>query len=361
MGIRDDASNQSDPKGAPISRRQALRGVGILSASWILAEMSRWFHSVGDVLASGDRTQATMVPQRPLGKTGVSVPILGLGGGHLIRKSDEEGMRIVHEAIESGLTFMDNAWDYANNRSEEVMGKALAGKRQQVFLMTKMCTHGRGKKVGLLHLEQSLRRLGTDYLDLWQIHEVGCTDDADRIFQPGGAAEALMEAKRQGKVRFIGFTGHTDPSVHLSILAHHFPFDTCQLPLNVFDAGFRSFERQVLPELHRQGIAPIAMKSLCGNGTPVSTGVISVEEAIRYTLSLPVATLVSGIDSIQVLRQNLHIAQSFVPMTVAEMESLRQRVVTKAEQGTFEVYKTRTLWSCDKEAADQRFGKLERS
>ena len=361
MSIRNEGQNRSDRKDAAISRRQALRGFGILSASWILAEMSRWSHSLGDALASGEGTHSMMVPQRPLGRTGVAVPILGLGGGHLIRKSDEEGVRIVHEAIESGLTFMDNAWDYANNRSEEVMGKALAGKRQQVFLMTKMCTHGRGRKVGLLHLEQSLRRLGTDYLDLWQIHEVGCEDDADRIFQPGGAAEALMEAKQQGKVRFIGFTGHTDPSVHLSVLAHRFPFDTCQLPLNVFDAGFRSFERQVLPELHRQGIAPIAMKSLCGNGKPVSAGVISVEEAIRYTLSLPVATLVSGIDSIQVLQQNLRIARSFVPMTVAEMDSLRQRVATKAEQGTFETYKTQALWSCDKGAADQRFGKLEHS
>jgi uncharacterized protein len=227
--------------------------------------------------------------------------------------------------------------------------------------MTKMCTHGRGKKVGLLHLEQSLRRLRTDYLDLWQIHEVGCEDDADRIFRQGGAAEALLEAKRQGKVRFIGFTGHTDPSVHLSILARRFPFDTCQLPLNVFDAGFRSFERQVLPELHRQGIAPIAMKSLCGNGKPVSAEVISAEEAIRYTLSLPVATLVSGIDSVQVLRQNLRIARSFAPMTVAEMDSLRQRVVAKAEHGTYESYKTQALWSCDKGAADQRFEKLELS
>ena len=161
MSIRNEGQNQSDRKDAAISRRQALKGFGILSASWILAEMSRWSHSLGDALASGEPAHSMMVPRRPLGRTGVAVPILGLGGGHLIRKNDEEGVRIVHEAIESGLTFMDNAWDYANNRSEEVMGKALAGKRQQVFLMTKMCTHGRGKKVGLLHLEQSLRRLGT--------------------------------------------------------------------------------------------------------------------------------------------------------------------------------------------------------
>jgi aryl-alcohol dehydrogenase-like predicted oxidoreductase len=287
------------------------------------------------------------------------VPILGIGGGHLIRKNEEEGIRIVQEAIEMGVTFMDNAWDYANNRSEAVMGKALKGRRDRVFLMTKMCTHGRGKKIGMLHLEQSLRRLGTDYLDLWQIHEVGCADDPARIFGPDGAVEALAEAKRQGKVRFIGFTGHTDPSVHLDMLKQRFPFDTCQLPLNVFDAGFQSFERQVLPELTRQGIAPIAMKSLCGNGKPIKAGIISVEEAIRYTLSLPVATLVTGVDSVEVLHQNVKIVQRFVPFTASEMDNLRKRVASEAANGRFETYKTDRLWSCEPGAAEKRFGALE--
>jgi predicted aldo/keto reductase-like oxidoreductase len=296
-----------------------------------------------------------------LGRTGVQVPILALGGGHLIRTSEEEGTRIVHEAIEAGLTFFDNAWDYHQNRSEEVMGKALHGKRQHVFLMTKMCTHGRGKDIGVLHLEQSLRRLRTDYLDLWQIHEVGCQDDPDLIFRPGGAAEGLLEAKRQGKVRFIGFTGHKDPAVHLSILKHDFPFDTCQLPLNVFDASYQSFEQQVLPELTRRGIAPLGMKSLCGKGEPIKSGVVTVEEAIRYVLSLPIATLVSGIDSREVLRQNLAIVRRFVPMIAQEMDALRKRVASAAADGRFESYKTDRLWSCDRPEVEKVFGPLEKS
>jgi predicted aldo/keto reductase-like oxidoreductase len=290
----------------------------------------------------------------------VDVPILALGGGHLIRTSEEDGTRVVHEAIESGLTFFDNAWDYYNNRSEEVMGKALQGKRQRVFLMTKMCTHGRGKDIGLLHLEQSLRRLRTDYLDLWQIHELGCQDDPDLIFRPGGAAEALLQAKQQGKVRFIGFTGHKDPAVHLSILKHDFPFDTCQLPLNVFDASYQSFEQQVLPELIRRGIAPLGMKSLCGNGEPIKQGVVTVEEALRYVLSLPVSTLVSGINSREVLRQNVAIVRRFVPMTAQEMDALRTRVASAAADGRFESYKTEKLWSCDRPEVEKRFGSLER-
>lgn len=352
-----------DPKhhGELVDRREALKRIGWLGSVLVFGGSLGLAEGQAETQAGELAATTGLIPGRPLGRTGIDVPILGIGGGHLIRKSPDEGVRIVHEAIESGVTFMDNAWDYANNRSEEAMGKALKGRRQRVFLMTKMCTHGRGKKVGLLHLEQSLRRLGTDYLDLWQIHEVGCQDEPARVFGPGGPAEALVDAKQQGKVRFIGFTGHTDPSVHLALLHERFPFDTCQLPLNVFDSGFRSFERQVLPELARQGIAPIAMKSLCGNGKPVAAGIISAEQAIRYTLSLPVSTLVSGIDSVDVLRQNVRIAQRFVPMAEAEMEDLRTRVAAHAAAGRFEEYKTNRLWSCDRGAADKRFGDLEQS
>jgi len=359
--LMNDVQNSGDPSDAEaLERREVLIRIGQLGSALILGGVLPWSGSARGTEMEDTRSSAA-IPKRPLGRTGVDVTILGIGGGHLIRKSTEEGMRIVHEAIDSGVTFMDNAWDYANNRSEEAMGTALEGKRQRVFLMTKMCTHGRGKKVGLLHLEQSLRRLRTDYLDLWQIHEVGCRDDAERIFGPGGPAEALLEAKRQGKVRFIGFTGHTDPSVHLSVLRQEFPFDTCQLPLNVFDSGFQSFERQVLPELIRQGIAPIAMKSLCGNGKPVASGLVTAEEAIRYTLSLPVSTLVSGIDSVEMLRQNVRIARRFAPMSPAEMDRLRDRVSAAAVTGRFEEYKTKSLWSCERGAADKRFGELEQS
>ena len=212
------------------------------------------------------------IPQRQLGTAGVFVSALGLGGYHLaMAGSEREGIRIVHAAIDAGVTFMDNAWEYHDGKSERIMGKALADRRDRVFLMTKVCTHGRGRREAMRQLEQSLRRLKTDYLDLWQIHECVYYNDPDRHFMRGGVVDALGEAKRQGKVRFVGFTGHKDPRIHLAMLAHDYPFDTCQLPLNCFDASFEehSFERQVLPELLRRGIAPIGMKSLGGEGRQV--------------------------------------------------------------------------------------------
>jgi predicted aldo/keto reductase-like oxidoreductase len=198
--------------------------------------------------------------------------------------------------------------------------------------------------VALRQLHDSLRRLRTDYLDLWQIHEVIYDDDPERHFAPGGAAEALLEAKKQGKVRFIGFTGHKHPRIHLKMLQYDFPFDTCQLPLNVFDATYRSFEREVLPVLNQRGVAPLAMKTLSGNGEPIKQGIITVEEALRYVLSLPVAAVVSGIDSRAVLKQNLDIVRRFVPMTAAEMEALRIRVASYAVDGQFELFKSTTRY-----------------
>lgn len=359
--MEQEGKHKADRSFVRLGRRQLLKGIGFVGSVLALekvAGLTRLFAETGN---STRKKEVGGIPHRPLGRTGIEVPILALGGGHLLITSDEEGVRIVHEAIDAGLTFFDNAWDYYNNRSEAVMGRALKGRRQEVFLMTKMCTHGRGKDVGLLHLEQSLRRLGTDYLDLWQIHEVGCQDDPDRIFESGGAAEALLKAKQQGKVRFIGFTGHKDPSVHLNVLKHDFPFDTCQLPLNAFDTSYQSFEKQVLPELTRRGIAPLAMKSLCGNGEPIKKGLVTVEEAMRYVLSLPVATLVSGIPSREVLRQNLAIVRNFVPMKPHEMDALRTRVAIAAADGRFEFYKTDRLWSCDRPEVEKRFGPLERS
>jgi uncharacterized protein len=344
-----------------IGRREVCKRIGLLGSAVLLAGISSLARATTDAGRPSTQLEGQGIPRRQLGRTGVTVPILGLGGAHLLKTSDEEGTRIVQEAIDAGLTFFDNAWDYANNRSEAVMGKALKGHRHEVFLMTKMCTHGRGKKIGMLHLEQSLRRLGTDYLDLWQIHEVGCDDDPERLFQEGGAIEALAQAKQQGKVRFVGFTGHTNPSVHLNVLKYDFPFDTCQLPLNVFDASYKSFERQVLPELLARGIAPIAMKSLCGKGKPITQGILTVEEAMRYVLSLPVSTLVSGIDSREVLRQNLAIVRRFVPMTQEEMAQLRRRVSNHATEGQFELYKKNAPWSCDQEEVERRFGGLEKA
>jgi predicted aldo/keto reductase-like oxidoreductase len=283
------------------------------------------------------------IPRRPLGTSGVLVSALGLGGYHLaMAKTEREGIRIVHAAIDAGVTFMDNAWEYHDGKSEQIMGKALADRRDQVFLMTKVCTHGRDKRVAMRQLEQSLRRLKTDRLDLWQIHECVYDNDPERHFMRGGVIDALVEAKRQGKVRFVGFTGHKDPRIHLAMLAQEFPFDTCQLPLNCFDSSFesRSFERQVLPELLRLGIAPIGMKSLSGDGRQVKRKMITAAEGLRYAMSLPVMTTVSGIDSMRVLRQNLRVAAGFKRMSPRQMEALRARVRREAEDGRFELYKT---------------------
>ncbi len=320
-----------------LNRRQLLKALGLLGSIVALGGT----RGLADALEPARSSVAGEIPKRMLGKTGVQVSALCFGGAHWGRiEDDAEAIRILHEAIDAGVTFLDNAWEYNGGRSEELMGKALQGRRQQVFLMTKVCSHGRDKRVALQQLDESLRRLKTDYLDLWQIHEVVYLDDPDRHFAPGGAAEALLDAKRQGKVRFIGFTGHKDPKIHLKMLAHDFPFDTCQMPLNVFDGTYRSFEQEVLPVLTQRGIAPIGMKSLSGNAEPIKQGLVTPEEALRYVLSLPVASLVSGIDSRDVLRQNLDIVRRFVPMTVAEMQGLRTRVARYAMDGRFELFKS---------------------
>src|SRR5712664_3074527 len=197
---------------------------------------------------SGQSASAEEVPRRPLGKTGAQVSCMGVGGYHLGSiKEDKESTDLVARALDAGVNFFDNCWEYHDGVSEERLGAALKGKRNKAFVMTKVCTHGRGKDVAMKQLEESLRRLQTDHLDLWQIHEVVYYNDPDLIFAANGAAEALLAAKKQGKVRFIGFTGHKNPAIHLKMLSHDFPFDTVQMPLNALDATFRSFELQVLP------------------------------------------------------------------------------------------------------------------
>jgi aryl-alcohol dehydrogenase-like predicted oxidoreductase len=269
------------------------------------------------------------------------VSVLGIGGHALgLTKLESDAIRIMHEAMDSGIDFMDNAWEYHDGRSEEWMGKALVGRRDQAFVMTKVCTHGRDAGVAMRQLEESLKRLKTDHVDLWQIHEVVYENDPDLHFAKGGAIEALDRAKQQGKTRFVGFTGHKSPEIHLKMLAHDYAFDAVQMPLNAFDASFRSFERSVLPELQKRGIAAIAMKSLGGTGDMVKQGAITVEESLRYVLSLPVATLVSGIDSLGVLHQNLAVVRKWTPMSAGEMQALRARCARFAADGRFELYKT---------------------
>ena len=284
------------------------------------------------------------IPLRPLGMTGVLVSALGLGGYHLgTIDSERSAIRLAHAAIDAGITFLDNAWEYHKGRSETLMGKAIADRRDRVFLMTKLCTHGRDAREAMRQLEQSLRRLKTDYLDLWQIHECAYDNDAERHFARGGAVDALERAKRQGKVRFVGFTGHKRPAIHLAMLEHEFQFDACQLPLNCFDASFRSFEREVLPVLLRRGIAPLGMKSLGGDARQVKAKVITAEEGLRYAMSLPVATTISGIDSMRVLTQNLKVAAGFKPMSQRAMAALRRRVAEEAGDGRYELYKTTAM------------------
>lgn len=316
-------------------RRRFIKEVGVAAAA---AGLSRFGGADGTAMAA---EKSGEIPRRPFGRTGARVSSLGIGGHTLGEAGSEaEAIGIVHEAMDAGINFMDNAWEYHDGRSEQWMGKALQGRRDKAFLMTKVCTHGRDAKVALQQLEESLRRLRTDHVDLWQVHEVIYDNDPDLHFAKGGVIEALEQARKEGKARFLGFTGHKDPAIHLKMLAHDFPFDACQLPLGVFDGSFRSFEQQVLPELNRRGIAPIAMKSLGGTGEAVKKKVVTASEALRYVLSLPIAVLVSGIDKLEVLHQNLAIARNFTPMTPEEMRALRARCATQAADGRFELYKT---------------------
>ncbi len=280
------------------------------------------------------------IPRRRFGRHRELVSALGLGGYHVGAVGTErEAIRLVHAAIDGGVTFLDNAWEYHDGKSEVRMGKAIKDRRERVFLMTKVCTHGRDAGTAMRQLEQSLRRLQTDYLDLWQIHECAYDNDPERHFARGGVVEALDRARKQGKVRYVGFTGHKDPAIHLEMLSYKYPFDSCQLPLNGFDATFRSFEQLVLPELKKQGIAALGMKSF-GAGQSVKRKAVTPAEALRYAMSLPVATTISGIDSMRVLRQNLKIAQGFRPMTEIQTQAYRKKLAGQAADGRYELYKT---------------------
>jgi aryl-alcohol dehydrogenase-like predicted oxidoreductase len=288
----------------------------------------------------GQAAPSNGIPLRSFGTTGVKISVLGFGGHHLGDFEDlKAATRIAHAAIDGGITFFDNCWEYHRGKTEDWMGAALRGRRDKVFLMTKVCTHGRGKDLALRMLEESLRRLQTDHLDLWQAHGMSFDNDPELFIRPGGAAEALAQAKREGKVRFVGFSGHKSPAIHRAMLATGFPFDAVQMPLNAFDANYHSFEKEVLPELQRRGIAPLGMKPFSGTGDAVKKGVMSAEEALRYAMSLPVATTITGMDKPELLEQNLKIAQGFKPMSAAEMDALRNRCRIAAGDGRFELYK----------------------
>jgi aryl-alcohol dehydrogenase-like predicted oxidoreductase len=291
-------------------------------------------------------TGSDQIPRKPLGKTGLEVSVLGCGGHHLGDAPDVGvAINIVHGAIDAGVNFFDNCWEYYNGKTEDWLGRALqGGRRDKVILMTKVCTHGRTARLAMQMLEESLRRLQTDHLDVWQIHAITYDNDPQLAYAKGGVIEALDQAKKQGKVRFVGFTGHKDPGFHLQMIQMGYPFDTVQMPLNPFDASFFSFQRQVLPEANRRGIAALGMKSMGGNGNAIKKGVATAQELLRYAMSLPVATTICGMDSMKVLQQNLAVARNFKPMTSGEMQALQGRCLAVAVDGRFEPYKVSLVY-----------------
>ena len=285
---------------------------------------------------------------RSLGKTGERVSPIGLGGWHLgLPHVDEQlGFRIVRSAIDHGITFMDNSWDYNEGASEIRMGRALRdGYRDRAFLMTKI--DGRSKREATRQLDESLRRLQTDRIDLVQHHEVIRFDDPHRIFHAEGANAALLEARKAGKVRYIGFTGHKDPRIHLHTLEvakeNGFSFDTVQMPLNVMDAHYRSFEKLVLPELVKRNIGVLGMKSM-GNGIILKSGTVTPVECLHYALSLPTSVVITGCDSVEVLDQALDAVRTFHPLTVPQREALLFKTRAAAARGEFELFKTSSIF-----------------
>ena len=297
--------------------------------------------SLGNKLAHA--TNANAVPTRVLGHTGEKISMVGLGGYHIgMQSSEQESIRIIRTGLDSGITFLDNCWDYNGGESEVRMGKALRdGYRQKAFLMTKI--DGRTKQAAMQQLEESLRRLQTDHIDLLQFHEVIRDTDPDRIFAKGGGMEAVTEAKKQGKVRYIGFTGHKSPDIHLKMLntafAHDFTFDAVQMPLNVMDAHYESFEKKVLPVLVKHNVGVLGMKPM-GDKIILRSKTATPVECLHYAMNLPTSVVITGCDSLQILQQAIGAAKAFKPMSSGEVSSLLAKSAPAAAKGEFEQYKT---------------------
>jgi predicted aldo/keto reductase-like oxidoreductase len=308
--------------------------VGMAAASLLMA---------GTLSTSASPDRKNGVPYRPLGTTGENVSVIGLGGYHLGKQSDRaESIRIIRTGIDEGINFLDNCWDYNGGESEIRMGKALRdGYRERAFLMTKI--DGRTKTAAAAQLDESLRRLQTDRIDLLQFHEVIRDSDPDRVFAPNGGMEAVLEAKKAGKVRFIGFTGHKSPDIHLKMLAaasaHKFKFDAVQMPLNVMDAHFNSFEKKVLPVLTENRIGVLGMKSM-GDHIILDSKTVTPTECLYYSMNLPTSVVITGCDSMQILQQALRAARSFQPMNSSQVAALLTKTSKAAEAGQFELYKT---------------------
>jgi len=286
----------------------------------------------------------TNVEYRTLGRTGEKVSCLGLGGSHIGKPSlsEQDAIRIIRQALDSGLNFMDNSWDYNSGQSEIRMGKALRdGYRQKAFLMTKF--DGRTAVEASKQIEESLKRLQTDHLDLLQFHENIRFDDPDRFFAPGGACEALLAARKAGKTRYIGFTGHKDPHIHLYMLElcakNNFHFDTVQMPINVMDDHFRSFRHLVVPEAQKMGLGILGMKSM-GSGVILKSKIVSPEECLTYALSQPVSVVITGIDGQDILDQAIRIASSFKPLSQQQITAILNKTAQVASKGEYELFKT---------------------
>lgn len=296
-----------------------------------------------DPTVAQNATRSGDMIYRTLGRTNEKVSVIGLGGHHIGRQKDEQdSIKIIHSAIDRGINFMDNCWDYHDGGSEVRMGKALRdGYRQKVFLMTKI--DGRTKQAAAKQIDESLQRLQTDHVDLMQFHEVLRMEDPDRIFAPGGAMEAMLEAQKAGKVRYIGFTGHKDPLVHLRMLEvadqNGFRFDTVQMPLNVMDAHFRSFGHQVLPVLVKNQIGVLGMKSM-GDQIILKSNTVKPIECLHYAMNLPTSVVITGIDSLQILDQAFEAARTFQPMSQEQVSALLARTTQAAAKGQYELFKT---------------------
>lgn len=321
---------------SPVSRREFLE-LAVAATCVVGTEKLAWASREAD--AGGE------VPYRTLGRTGEKVSAIGLGGYHIANQKDvEESIRIVRTAIDSGINFLDNCWDYHDGDSEVRMGKALRdGYRQRAFLMTKI--DGRTKKAAAAQLEESLGRLETDHLDLLQFHENIRMDDSDRIFAPGGAMEAVVEAQKAGKVRYIGFTGHKDPDIHLKMLRvaaeHEFHFDAVQMPLNVMDAHFHSFEKKVIPVAVREGIGILGMKPM-GAGLVLESKTVEPIDCLHYAMNLPTSVVITGCESMEDVQQAVKAAKAFRPLSASEVAALLAKTEVVAKKGQFELYKTGT-------------------
>jgi len=333
---REDASllpatNMQDTSVRDVSRREF---VGLAAASVFFAQMSR------QAAASESRNG---IPYRLLGRTREKVSLVGLGGYHLGKQADQqESIRIIRTGLDEGVNFLDNCWDYNGGESEVRMGKALRdGYRQKAFLMSKI--DGRTKAAATSQINESLKRLQTDRIDLMQFHEVIRETDPERIFAEGGAMEAVLEAKKAGKIRYIGFTGHKSPDIHLKMLAtasqHKFTFDAVQMPLNVMDAHFESFEKKVLPVLLQNDIGVLGMKPM-GDHVILESKTATPVECLHYAMNLPTSVVITGCDSLPILQQALQAARSFQPLSASEVSTLLAKTAKAAEAGKFELYKT---------------------